>query len=58
MVSKKKQIKDIEKEINKCRLLCCKCHRLHTMKQFNYTDYNNYNYNTRLEKLKLTVADQ
>ena len=29
----------IDNEISKCRLLCCKCHRLHTMKQLNYIDY-------------------
>jgi len=30
----------IDTEIAKCRLLCCKCHRIFTFKQMNYIDYN------------------
>ncbi len=29
----------IQKEIDKCRLLCCKCHRIYTWSQLNQVDY-------------------
>lgn len=40
---------EIAEEIQKCRLLCCNCHRLHTANQFNHTDYSNYNYEERVK---------
>lgn len=33
-------IEKIDKEIAKCRLLCCKCHKLHTIEQMGYINYN------------------
>ena len=34
---------DIKKEIEqRCRLLCVKCHRLHTFEQTNVTIYDDY----------------
>ena len=41
-VSKCTTINECKKEIEKCRLLCCKCHRLHTLKQLDH-DFNDYN---------------
>ena len=37
------KIEKIREEISKCRLLCCKCHRIHTYKQLNHVDYEHYN---------------
>jgi hypothetical protein len=37
MISKLKSFSSIKEEIAKCRLLCCKCHRIHTSVQMNYT---------------------
>lgn len=33
-------IEKIDYEISKCRMLCCKCHRLHTIKQMGHIDYS------------------
>ena len=38
MVRKNRSIAIIEAEIEKCRLLCCKCHILHTWEQMNYEE--------------------
>lgn len=40
-------------EIRKCRLLCCNCHRLHTIKQSNNVDYYTYNYDEDIKNLKI-----
>ena len=53
MVSKKKNINIIKTELEKCRLLCCKCHRLHTIKQLGHTDYNCYNYEKNITSYKI-----
>ncbi len=47
----------ILKEMKKCRLLCCKCHRLHTLKQLNHVDYSNYDYAKELEDLKVKYSE-
>ena len=44
-------IKKIKEEIDKCRLLCCNCHRLHTIKQLGSVDYNAYNHDSELESI-------
>jgi hypothetical protein len=36
-----KSYEAIEKELKKCRLLCCKCHRLHTRNVGEWVDVNN-----------------
>ncbi len=43
----------ILEEISKCRLLCCKCHRLHTMNQTNSVDYCEYKYDVRINKINI-----
>ena len=40
IVNKCTTIEECEKEISKCRLLCCKCHRLHTIVQLNHDIVN------------------
>ena len=51
MIRRGNSINKILDEIKKCRLLCCKCHRLHTMKQLNHIDYTTFNYEKEIEKL-------
>ncbi len=45
LTSRGESFKKILEEISKCRLLCCKCHRIHTASQLNYVDYTTFEYN-------------
>ncbi len=47
-----KSNEDIIREMKKCRLLCCKCHRLHTTDQFDYVNYNRYDYDENIKTIK------
>ena len=39
-VSQTDGLNNVKIEISKCRLLCCKCHKIHTIKQLGVVDYN------------------
>ena len=61
----KGNLEKIKDEIKKCRLLCCKCHRIHTIKQLNHVDYNKYDetenvyfearLETRIEEIQIII---
>ncbi len=53
MISMRKDRNMILNEINKCRLLCCKCHTLHTRTQQGYIDYTKYNF----EESDISIID-
>jgi hypothetical protein len=40
MVRDSYPLAEIEQEIKKCRMICANCHRLHTIKQYNYMSYS------------------
>jgi len=45
-------------EIDKCRLLCCSCHKLRTSEQLNYADNLSYNYDEILINRKKTFESK
>lgn len=46
LVSRGSNLKLIQKEINKCKILCANCHRKRTLRQFNYPILEIINLNT------------
>ncbi len=40
-INMRKSIEEVEKEIKKCRVLCCNCHKFETITQMGYTLYDN-----------------